>query len=66
LRNRWVSIVVSAFFFVIAYLILYQQKVTYGVWFQISDLHHETFAIASFAIGLGIIIGAVINSSEPK
>jgi hypothetical protein len=57
---------VSAFFFVIAYLILYQQKVTYGVWFQISDLHHETFAIASFAIGLGIIIGAVINSSEPK
>jgi hypothetical protein len=56
----------SAFFFVIAFLILFQQKVTFGVWFQISDLHHETFAIASFALGLGIIIGVFINSNDTK
>jgi hypothetical protein len=66
LRITWVTVLVSALFFVIAFLILYQQKVTFGLWFQISDLHHETFAIASFALGLGIIIGALINSNETK
>jgi len=32
-----------------------------GVWFQITDLHHETFAFASFALAIGIIIGAKIK-----
>jgi hypothetical protein len=32
-----------------------------GIGFQIADLHHETFAIAIFAVAIGILIGAVIK-----
>jgi hypothetical protein len=53
-------------FLVLAFLILYQQKVTFGVWFQISDLHHETFALASLALGIGVIIGSAITESNGK
>ena len=66
MHNRWVAILVAAVFFVLAFLILYQQKVTFGVWFQLGDLHHETFALASVALGLGIIIGSIITSSSEK
>jgi hypothetical protein len=46
--------------FCLAFLILYQQEVTFGVWFQIGDLHHETFALASLALGIEVLIGASI------
>jgi len=64
--NRWIALIVSAVFLVLAFLILYQQKVTFGVWFQISDLHHETFALASLALGIGVIIGSAITESNGK
>lgn len=57
---------VAVAFFVLAFLILYQQKVTFGVWLQISDLHHETFALASVALGLGVLIGSAITESNGK
>ena len=66
MNNRWVAVLVVAVFFVLAFLILYQQKVTFGVWFQISDLHHETFALASVALGLGVLIGSAITESNEK
>jgi hypothetical protein len=65
-NNRWVVVLVATVFFVLAFLILYQQKVTFGVWFQISDLHHETFALASVALGLGVLIGTAITSNNQK
>jgi hypothetical protein len=65
-NNRWIAVLVAVVFFVIAFLILFQQKVTFGLWFQISDLHHETFALASAALGLGVLIGAVITSRNKK
>jgi hypothetical protein len=64
--NRWVAVLVAVVFFVLAFLILFQQKVTFGVWFQISALHHETFALASLALGLGVLIGAAITESNQK
>ncbi len=64
--NRWVAVLVAVVFFAVAFLILYQQKVTFGLWFQIGDLHHETFAIASLAAGLGVLIGWAIGSNEEK
>jgi hypothetical protein len=64
-NNRWVAVLVAFFFFAAAVLILYEQKMSFGLWFQISDLHHETFAIASAALGVGIIIGALL-SDDPK
>jgi len=65
-NNRWVAILVAVVFFVLAFLILFQQKVTFGVWFQISDLHHETFALASLALGIGVLIGSIITETTRK
>ena len=62
--NRLVAVFVAAVFFVAAFLILYDQKVSFGVWFQVNDLHHETFAIASAALGIGIIIGAILSENK--
>jgi hypothetical protein len=64
--NRWVAVLVAAVFFAVAFLILYQQKVTFGLWFQIGDLHHETFAIASVALGIGVLIGSAITLNNQK
>jgi hypothetical protein len=46
--------------FVAAFLILYQQYITYGVFFQIKDIHHETLALFAVALGIGIIVGVVV------
>lgn len=48
-------------FLIVGVLILVEQFVNYGVFFQVEDIHHETFAIASFAIALGIMIGAELK-----
>jgi hypothetical protein len=50
--------------FVAAFLILYQQYITYGVFFQIEDIHHETLALFAAALGIGIIIGVVVTSEK--
>jgi hypothetical protein len=65
-NNRWVVVLVAVVFFILAFLIQLQQKLTFGLWFQISDIHHETFAIASVALGLGVLIGAAITSNNQK
>ena len=49
--------VVAFVFFMIGFLILLEQYLNYGVWFQIMDIHHETFALSSFALAIGILIG---------
>ncbi len=64
--NRWVALLVAVVFFVLAFMILYQQKVTFGLWFQIGDLHHETFALASVALGLGVLIGSLVTETAKK
>jgi len=45
----------------VAFLILLQQEISFGVWFQIKDVHHETFALASAALGAGVLIGSAIE-----
>jgi len=64
LRNRWVAVLIAIVFVVLAFLILYHQKITFGLWFQPEDLHHETFAIASIAIALGVMIGSAITKCQ--
>jgi hypothetical protein len=56
----WVAELVAVAFFVVAFLILFQQDVTFGVWFELKDVHHETFALVSAASGIGVLIGALI------
>ena len=62
--KRWVPVLIALVFFVLAFLIQFQQKLTFGIWFQMGDLHHETFAIASVALGLGVLIGAVMTECK--
>ena len=44
-------------FLLLGFLILLHQVLTWGTWFQINDLHHETFALICFTMALGIYIG---------
>jgi hypothetical protein len=67
--NYWVAVLVAFVFFVLAFMILYQQEVAFGVWFELSDLHYETFALFSIALGIGVLIGIAItstNQNKPK
>ncbi len=62
--KRWVPVLIAVVFFVLAFLIQFQQKITFGLWFQIRDLHHETFAIAAVALGLGVLIGSAVTECK--
>ena len=62
MNKHLIAIVLGAFFFIVGIIILLEQYLSYGVWFQVKDVHHETFAIASFALAVGILIG----SNYPK
>jgi hypothetical protein len=46
------------------FLILLHQYVSYGVWFSLSDVHHETFAVAFVSLGLGVLIGIIGGTSK--
>jgi hypothetical protein len=66
LSDRWVAVLISAAFFAFGFLILAHQKLTFGLWFQIGDLHHETFAIAAVMFGLGALVGSAITRTNQK
>jgi len=44
-------------FIVIAFIVLLQQFVSWGIWFEIEDIHHETLAIALTTLAVGIFWG---------
>ncbi len=52
------SVFLAGLFILIGFLILLEQFLNYGKWFQIEDIHHETFALSSFALAIGILIGS--------
>jgi hypothetical protein len=60
MSRKWRAFALAILSFVAAFLILYQQYITYGVFFQIKDIHHETLALFAVALGIGIIVGVVV------
>ena len=61
MKLNWIiAIFAVLFFFALGFLILYDNYIRVDVWLQLSDLHHETFAMSSFAFAIGLLIGAVI------
>ena len=58
MKKFLLTIILSTFFVALGIIILLEQYLNYGVWFQLQDIHHETFALSSFALALGIIIGS--------
>jgi len=49
----------------IGFLILIHQYIFYGTLFEIADIHHETFSIAFFSFGLGVLLGMAKKTGKP-
>jgi hypothetical protein len=65
MTNRLVVGIIAAISFLASFLILSDQKLKIGIWFQIQQvLHHETFAIIFFVFGIGFLVGAVITKAR--
>jgi hypothetical protein len=64
--GKWVAVALAILFFVAAFLIQYQQYLTYGVFFEFEDIHHESFALSTVALGIGILIGVGLGSGNKK
>ena len=58
MKKFFLTIMLTAFFFIIGFVILLEQYLNFGVWFQLEDIHHVTFVLFSFALALGILIGS--------
>ena len=58
MKNFLIAIILSTFFVALGIIILLEQYLNFGVWFQLKDIHHETFALSSFALAIGILIGS--------
>jgi len=57
--KKWIAVSLSILFFILGFLILLEQYLNFGVWFQINDVHHETFALSLFTLAIGILIGSI-------
>ena len=64
--EKWVAVALAILSFVAAFLILYQQYLGFGVFFQIEDVHHEAFAMSAAALGIGILIGISLSLRNKK
>lgn len=63
--RSWIALGLAAFCFVAAFLVLYQQSITYGEWFEIRQvLHHETIFLVLVALGIGILTGFIIGKER--
>lgn len=59
MNRYWMAFSLSALFFVIGFLIMLDQYIHIGFWFQLKDIHHETLALSSFTLALGILVGSL-------
>jgi hypothetical protein len=61
LKCNWIiTFALVASFFLLGFLVMLDQYMQIGLWIQWQDLfHHETFALAFFAVGVGIFIGSI-------
>ena len=66
MNKKWVAIALAILSFVAAFLILYQQYLSFGLFFQVEDVHHEAFAMSAVALGIGILVGASLSSRNKK
>jgi hypothetical protein len=48
------------------FLVMLHQKLTWGKWFEIEDLHHETFVLIFFAFALGIFFNFMISRNSKQ
>jgi len=51
--------------FIIGFIILFQQSFT-GEFFDVKDIHHETFALLFFGFAFGLLIGKRKKRNEKE
>jgi hypothetical protein len=64
MNRKWIAVSLAMLFFVIGFLVSLDQYFSIGIWFQLRDLHHETFALSSFTLAIGILIGSSFATKE--
>jgi hypothetical protein len=62
--KNWIAVSLSILYFIIGFLISLEQYLSIGIWFQLHDIHHETLALSSFALAVGILIGSNLPGNE--
>ena len=60
LNRNWSVALLVLVFLLTGILILFDQYVRIGMWFQIVDIHHESFALSFFALAIGTLIGSYL------
>jgi len=63
-KKQVVAVAFAVLFLIAGFLVLADQYFSFGVWFQIEDVHHETIALSLFSLAIGLLIGA--NSARNK
>jgi hypothetical protein len=54
----------SLLFAFVGFIILFDQFSMFEIWFEVKDLHHETFALSSFNLAIGIFIGTLTEIKQ--
>lgn len=57
LKVTWLT----ALFFLVGLVILIEQTINYGIFFDLNDIHHETFALSSFMLAIGLLMGSKLS-----
>jgi len=53
--------VLVGFFLLLSFAVSLHQFVVWGKWFQLEDLHHETWILVCLAAALGVWIGSGLS-----
>jgi len=60
----WIAFGLSLLFAIVGFIILFDQYLMFEIWFEVEDLHHETFALSFFTLAIGILIGTLTQIKQ--
>ncbi len=64
MNGKWLSLIIGILFFIFTFFILLDHYFLTGIWFEVEDVHHETFVLSTAAMGIGVLIGAILSGSK--
>ena len=50
---------------VLAFLVAFHQFYYWQTWFNVDDIHHETFVVALICLALGILLSEKLEGARP-
>jgi len=63
MSSKWIA-TLSMLFLILGFLVLFEQYLNFGVWFEIDDVHHETFALSLFTLAIGMLTGSIFCKNK--